>query len=323
MSIITEKDDLLHEAPNNHYTWTETNWFGLMAIPEERLQFEPYVWLHPNLKVAYGGLYVARGVKRDQLACEYWDFRSWLPFPEGNLDDYRLDNGLAIKILKPLTTYQIDYVDAARKTELHLLWEATMPPVPFPMGEHLEQTGHVKGSLVLAGVAHKVDFFAIRDHSWVFRPEAPKIGRRPIAMLNCGFDPDFSFCLTLPDAAYTRSGSASEAPGWLAQANVTGSEFVPFCWVQKGGTTRQVRSAVQRTTRDSTGFRPTQVHAEFVDDRNEKYTVTGEVVNMVPFHWMQNNLIRTCLTSYDCNGRKGWGNFAESLENDVVREMLP
>jgi hypothetical protein len=125
------------------------------------------------------------------------------------------------------------------------------------------------------------------------------------------------------DTTYTRASDASEAPGWLTQANVASSEFVPFCWVQKGGTTRQVRSAVQRTERDPTGFRPTQVHAEFVDDHDEKYTVTGEVVNMVPFHWMQNNLIRTCLTRYDCNGRKGWGNFAESLENDVVRELLP
>lgn len=322
MSVITEKDDLLHTPPSDDYTWTETNWFGLIGIPEQGLQFEPYVWLHPNLRVAYAGLYVARGVKRDQLACEYFDFRSWLPFPTGNLNDYKLDNGLSVKIRKPLTTYQIDYVDAARRTELHVVWDATMPPVPFPMGEHLEQTGHVTGTLVLAGEEHAVDFFAVRDHSWVFRPETPKIGRRPIAMLNCGFDPDFSFCLTLPDSAYRRSGSSLEAPGWLTQASVTTPEFVPFCWVQKGSSIRQVRSAVQRTTRDPSGFRPTRVEAEFVDERNEKYTLIGEVVNMVPFHWMQNNLIRTCLTRYECNGRIGWGNFAESLENDVVHELL-
>ncbi|HKT72173.1 MAG TPA: hypothetical protein VJQ47_04735 [Steroidobacteraceae bacterium] len=322
MSIISAKDDLLHAAPNDHYTWTETNWFGLMAIPEERLQFEPYVWLHPNLKVAYAGFYAASGVKKDQLACEYWDFRSWLPFPAGNLDEYRLDNGLSVKILKPLTAYQIDYVDAERKTELHVTWDATMPPVPFPMGEHLEQTGRVRGALVLDGRERKVDFLSIRDHSWVFRPETPKMGRRPIAMVSCGFDPEFSVCLTLPDSAYTRSGAVTEAPGWLAQASVKPSEFVPFCWVQKGSSIRQVRSAWQRTTRDPTGFRPTRVEAEFVDDHDEKYTLTGEVVNMVPFHWMQNNMIRTCLTRFECNGRNAWGNFAESLENDVVRELL-
>jgi len=322
MSLITPKDDLLHTPPNDHYTWTETNWFGLMFIPEKRLQFDTYVWLHPNLKVAYSGFYVSKGIKKDQLAAEYYDFRSWLPFPEGDLDDYQLDNGLSVKILKPLSTYQIDYVDEARQTELHVIWDAIMPPVPFPMGEHLEQAGRVKGTLILKGEEHTVDCYSVRDHSWVFRPETPKMGRRPIAMINCGFNDDFAFCLTLPDSAYQRAGSSEESPGWLAQTAVTSSEFVPFCWVHKDGVTRQVRTATQRTIRDKDGFHPIRVEVEFVDDRDETYQVTGEIVNFLPVHWMQNNLISCCMTRFTCNGIEGWGNFSESLENDVVHDLL-
>jgi hypothetical protein len=322
MSRITARDDLLHTPPNDHYTWTETNWFGLMFVPEKGLQFDIYVWLHPNLKVAYAGLYVSRGIKKDQLAAEYWDFRSWLPFPEGDLDDYRLDNGLSIKILKPLTTYQLDYVDEARKTEVHVLWDAIMPPVPFPMGEHLEQAGRVTGRLVLDGEVHEVDCYAIRDHSWVFRPETPKLGRRPIAMINCGYDDGLAFCVTLPDLAYQRDSNSVEAPGWLTQAAAPDGGMVPFCWVHRDDVTRQIKSASQRTIRADDGFHPVRVEAEFVDDRDERYVVTGEIRNFLPFHWMQNNMISCCMTRFDCNGRQGWGNFSESLECDVVRRLL-
>jgi hypothetical protein len=50
--------------------------------------------------------------------------------------------------------------------------------------------------------------------------------------------------------------------------------------------------------------------------------VKGEVVTMVPHHWMPNNLINTCLTRYTCNGQTGWGNLGESLETDAVRALL-
>ena len=321
MGLITPRDDLLHTPAGDHYTWTETNWFGLMFIPEQQLQFDLYVWLHPNLKVAYGGFYVSSGIKKDQLASEYYDFRSWLPFPKGNLDDYQLDNGLAIKILKPLTTYQLDYVDETRGCELHVIWDAIMPPVPFPMGEHLEQAGRVTGTLKLEGITHRVNCISIRDHSWVFRPETPKLGRRPIAMLNCGFGDDFAFSLTLPDLAYQRDGESLEAPGWLAQAPTTDQQMVPFCWLHRDGESRQIKSAKQRTLREDDGFRPTRVEAEFVDDHDERYVVSGDVRNFLPFHWMQNNLISCCLTNFSCNGRSGWGNFSESLEGDVVRKL--
>jgi hypothetical protein len=80
----TPRDDLLHTPPNDHYTWTVINRFGMMCVPEAGLQFEPYVWLHPNLKVAYAGLYITCGIKRFQIEADYWDFCSWLPFPEGH-----------------------------------------------------------------------------------------------------------------------------------------------------------------------------------------------------------------------------------------------
>jgi hypothetical protein len=323
MPIILEKDDLFHAPPNDTYTWTETNWFGMMFIPDKKLQFDIYVWFHPNLKVAYAGMYVMTGVKKDQLAAEYFDFRSWLPMPTGNLDNYALENGLSVKILRPLTTYQIDYVDAARSTELHVVWDAIMPPIPFPMGEHLEQAGRVTGTLKLNGEVHRVDCISIRDHSWVHRPETPKLGRRPIGFAACGFDDGTAFCLTLADSNYRVDGVANEAPPWLTQAAaLEANQIVPFCWVHKDGVSRQIRAADLRTRRDAAGWRPVGFELDFVDDQGVAYAVRGETENFYPFHWMQNNMITCCLSRFTCNGKHAWGAFFESMEGDVVHKLL-
>ena len=319
---IVEADDLFHTPPNDHYSWTETNWFGMMFIPEKKLQFDMYVWTHPNMKVVYSGFYVSRGRVKDQLCAEYFDYRSWLPFPTGNLDHYTLDNGLTVRILKPLTTYQLDYVDAGRDTELHVVWDGIMPPVPFPMGEHLEQAGRVTGTLRLNGEVHDVDCIAIRDHSWVHRPENPKLGRRPMGYVACGFDDGSAFCFTIADSNYGYDGVTNEAPPWLEQADKPDMAFVPFCWLYRDGEHRQIRSAELRVSRDADGWHPETFRLDFVDDRGEDYKVRGRVENFFPMHWMQNNMITCCLSEFECNGRKAWGAFYESMEQDVIRKLL-
>jgi hypothetical protein len=322
MPVILPSDDLFHTPPNDHYTWSETNWFGMMFIPQKRIQFDVYVWMHPNLKVVHAGMYISTGIKKDQLCAEYFDFRSWLPMPPGNLDDYTLENGLSVKILKPLSTYRIDYVDRERGVELHVTWDAIMPPVPFPMGEHLEQAGRVTGSLRLEAETHQVDCISIRDHSWVFRPETPKPGRRPIGFVACGFEDGSAFCLTIPDSGYVSTGAVLEAPRWLAQAAAPENTFVPFCWVHKNNVSRRIRSAKLRTIRADDGWRPIGFELDFVDDRDESYTVRGETVSFFPLHWMHNNMISSCLSKMTCNGQQAWGAFYESLEGDVVRKLL-
>ncbi len=318
---ITEADDLFHTPPDDNFTWTETNWFGMMFIPEKKLQFDTYNWFHPNLKVAYSGFYASRGKVKDQLCAEYFDWRAWLPMPEGNLDDYTLANGMSVKILKPLMTYQIDYVDKARDTELHVIWDGIMPPVPFPMGEHLEQAGRVTGTLKLNGEMHDVDCISIRDHSWVHRPENPKLGRRPIGYVACGFEDGSAFCFTIADSNYDYDGVTNEAPAWLTQADKPDMEFVPFCWLYTKGEHRQIRKADLRVTRED-GWHPKTFEMTFTDDHDEDYVVRGEVENFFPVHWMQNNMITCCMSRFDCNGQKAWGAFYESMEQDVIRKML-
>ena len=313
---------IFHAPPDNDFTWTETNWFGMMFIPEKQIQFDTYVWAHPNMRVVYSGLYAARGRVKDQLCADYFDYRCWLPMMTGNLDNYRLENGLSVKILKPLMTYQLDYVDAARGLEMHVIWDGIMPPVPFPMGEHLEQAGRVTGKLKLNGETHQVDCISIRDHSWVRRPENPKLGRRPMGYVACGFDDGSAFCFTISDGNYQYDGVTNEAPPWLEQADKPKMELVPFCWLYKDGAHRQIRKADLRVNRDANGWEPVTFELDFIDDHDEEYQVRGETVNFYPMHWMQNNMITCCLSKFDCNGQKAWGAFYESMEQDVIRKLL-
>jgi hypothetical protein len=322
MSALTAKDDLFHPVPDDHHTWTETNWFGMMFIPEKQLQFDLYAWFHPNLRCVYSFFYVSKGIKKNHLAADYFDSRCWLPMPKGNLDNYTLENGLSVKVLKPLMTYQLDYVDRARETELHVIWDAIMPPYLFPRGEHFEQAGRVKGTLRFEGEEHEVNCLVVRDHSWVHRPEAPKLGRRPIGFVACAFEDGTAFCLTIPDSNYKTSGNASEAPPWLTQTEAPPGEFVPFCWLHKDGGTRQIRSAKLTTRREADGFRPTRFHVDFVDERQERYVIQGETLTYYPLHQMQNNMFACCIARFSLNGVKAWGAYYEVMENDVVKALL-
>jgi hypothetical protein len=217
---IVAADDLFHTPPDKQYTWTETNWFGMMFIPEKKIQFDTYVWVHPNMKVVYSGLYAARGRLKDQLCADYYDYRCWLPMMEGNLDNYSLANGLSVKILKPLMTYQLDYVDAARGLEMHVIWDGIMPPVPFPHREHLEQAGRVTGTLKLNGETHQVDCISIRDHSWVHRPEIPNSDADPWAMLPVALTTAALFASPLPIAITAMTESPMKRRrGWNRPTN--------------------------------------------------------------------------------------------------------
>src|SRR5690606_12220445 len=134
-------------------------------------------------------------------------------------------------------------------------------------------------TLKLNGELLDVNCISIRDHSWVHRPETPKMGRRPIGYVACGFEDGTAFCLTIPDRNYQHDGVTSEAPPWLAQADAPQSEYVPFCWIHKDGWTRRIRSAELRTIRDEDGWRPTRFEVDFVDEAGETYVVRGRTEN--------------------------------------------
>jgi hypothetical protein len=310
--MITEKDDLLHKPTSNEYSWTETNYFGF-HLPDKRMNGEVYVWLHPNLKVASSGVYVWQGIKKNQLAAEYFDYRHFLPFPKGDLDDYELVNGLKIKTLEPLKKYRVDYVDEARKTEVHFIWEAIMPPEPYASGMHFDQAGKVDGTLILKGEEHKIDSFHTRDHSWGPRQEFPRVGIPPFAWVTGIFDRDFAFHITGFDEPVPK---ALQYPGKDAGGRLEAG------YVFRNGTTRKLLSAVKKTERGEDGLQPSKVYIELTDEQNNSYSIRGEVTALLPWHTWPNMLVFMCQTRWECEGKIGWGHVQDISQNDYVNQFI-
>lgn len=108
-------DEFLHApAASGHYSATETSYFGF-NVPEHALNGEIYVWFHPVLWIMSASVYIWRGIHASTLSCDYVNHYHFLPFPDHDIDDYRIEElGLHIRVLEPLRAVQIDCVDDQR-----------------------------------------------------------------------------------------------------------------------------------------------------------------------------------------------------------------
>ena len=191
-SVIRPEDVKLHPPSEGKGNWCETNWFGFL-IPEENMRGAAYAIFRTKLGVCRSMLQVYSQRRRHVLAMDYLRDEYHLSMPEGNLDDYRLDNGLRVKMTRPLEEWVVEF-DDGRGSHWELLQTALMPPVsitelavpdsgpgyaifqrhdaeaPMKTG-HIDQTMHVQGEVLLNGRRLQGDFPSNRDHSWGPRRE--------------------------------------------------------------------------------------------------------------------------------------------------------
>ena len=188
---VPVSDALLHQPVYNDPTWCETNWFPFL-VPERNLRGHVYAAFRPNVGAVMSIVMIWSRHCRSLLDVDYYDHRVHLPMPASNLDDYRLNNGLHVRMPEPLERWTIAY-DGFR--DLHLEFEATamMPAISsrasaLPDGGdfshfhhitaplaaasgHIDQTMMMRGELVLEGQRIEIAFPSNRDHTWSSRPE--------------------------------------------------------------------------------------------------------------------------------------------------------
>lgn len=312
--MITEKDDLLHTPTSDIYSWSETNWFAF-NIPEAHINGAAYVWLHPNLRVASSGVLVWQGKNKTQLDAMYFDYRHFLPFPQGDLDDYELVNGLKIKILEPLNKFQIDYTDETRKMELHFTWNAIMPAEMYSSGAHFNHVGKIKGNLVVSGEEYKIDSFSSRDHSWGPREEAPLCGMPPFTWLVGVIDGNFAFHMFGADEP------GKDRPEWLGKIIDSDDGPLGCGYVFRDGATRKLLSANTRTEREEIGLSPRKVTVDLLDEDRNEYSIIGEVTASLPWYVWPNTLVIHCQARWEYKGRTGWGEIQGVFSNENVVQM--
>ena len=164
---------------------------------EAKLNVGVYALFRTNLGIVSSTICMNSGFARAPWEADFCDLRASLPIPEPrNLSDFKLDNSLSIRCLKPNMDWQINYDDGAGTT-IDVLYRSIMPPFDIhdpdmdPMkakalkaaeaggkfawgtayNGHFDQSGHFQGTVSVRGKSYPIDCISTMDHSWGPRPE--------------------------------------------------------------------------------------------------------------------------------------------------------
>ncbi len=306
VGVTGKRDLLLHRPAYRDATWTETNWFGFF-VPEARLRGSVYALFRTNLGVVRSPISVYSGPCQTVLDLDYFDDRVHLPMPPDDLDDYRLANGLKVRMTEPLTRWEVRYEGRA-DTVFDLDLVALSPPVPAsesqvegagagyasfhrPAGTpdvetgHIDQTMWVTGTVRVNGVTYRVDFPSNRDHSW-----SP---RREWGHNICGNFDEGHFGRQLSFHVQTRNDP-------LEVGQVTHG------YVVRDGTTLGLKAGTGRYEYDD--WRISRLSYELEDTLGRSYRLSG-----TPVAWtsdvMSGSYAVTAVVRWDWEGEVGWGDY--------------
>ena len=182
-SVIQRRDMKFHQPHFRDHRWLETNGYSL-TIPQAQIGAHLWNAFRTNLGVVESRIMVwsdpdpHAGV----MNLEYLDDRHHIPMPPDQLDDFRLNNGLAVKMTVPLMEWDLRY-DGAYDTVFDLHLRGLCPPLhisetgtedaesgTIKLG-HLDQMMMITGTVRLLGKDYSVEWPSWRDHSWSPRPE--------------------------------------------------------------------------------------------------------------------------------------------------------
>lgn len=292
---------------------TET-WFWNFHVPEAGINCFAYCWVHPTLQVVTAGLMIYQGIKGSHLACELFDIRDYMALSVvGDGRDIQLPNGMRVQAITPLEHIRFSFDDARRQTSFALDLRAVGVPIMRANNKHFEQVMHVTGDLVLRGVAHKVDCYAVRDRSWGEpRPEnhnpAP-----PYTWVTGTFGEDFAFNIGSHD-------DPAHEPEWLGLMPAPARIFNDG-WVVVKGEQRRIRHASKITRRTPDRFAPLSHDYRFEDDTGAQYHITGTLIAQTDWGGWSNITCHLGLVKWDWAGATGYGESQEVQWNDYVWMM--
>lgn len=282
---LTTDDDTFHPRTDDPW-WTETVWFAWM-VPERNLLGYFYPVFRPNVGVQFGGVLVVDGSAELpwELPVFAWDWHQQIP--EGlDLRDARLANGMTLRCTEPNRVYQIGFEH--RDLRLDLRYEALFQPLvsrsdpPFTTG-HIDQPGHVTGTMELFGETIAVDCYAMRDRAWGPRPDGrqQKIG--------------YSYA------------TASADSGLLSISIDRGDDDrVVNGYLMRDGTWCKLTSGRRTVRRDRQG-RPAEITVQAEDAEGRRVeavgtTVSRQVFTAYPSMFCWNSLVRWELDGHTCWG---------------------
>ena len=273
-------DDFHDEAMSDRWWETETQWFS-WSVPERALAGWTYNQARPNADLCNGGVWVWDGT-----AAYAWDLPYHVqyhglqlpPRPERDMRDFEWPTGVYVRTVEPLTRYEIRYADEG-SLELDLVFDATMAPnphptavAPFVKGVHLDQPGHVTGTVVLHGERIDVDCYAVRDRSWGPRPQGRR--RRPPGQVEIA---------TGTGGVGYSYGTASPTDAFLVYTIPTADTDPVVCgYLLRDGVYAHILTGARSVEVHPVGGWPLRIDVDAVDDAGRDLHVEGEALSR---HW--------------------------------------
>jgi len=308
-------DDLLHRHMDVPGDWlTETQYFGL-SIPAENIYGFCYLWIHPNLDVVSGGLFICRGLKQAAMQAELFDLIQYNKASSVLTDDLRsyvLPNGYRVDLLEPGRSLRIRYENAERQNAVDFVATAHMPIAMRANNRHFEQSMQVRGHIVLRGKRYDIDNgYTVRDRSWGEMRSEALLPIPSMSWMTGAFGDDFAFNVNAFD-------NPDRKPEWVGKMKLPGASPLNDGWVWSDGVLSHLKKVDKLTTRDPANGRPIAHDFVMTDEHDRVFHVKGTITAGFPWTCWWNMVVHMHLTRWECNGRIGWGDTQECQWNDYV-----
>lgn len=312
---VAPREAYLHRPVYNDPTWVETNWFPFL-VPERNLRGHVYVAWRSNLGVVMSVIVLWSRDCATVFDTDFYDHRVHLPMPDANLDDYRLANGLHVRMEEPLERWTIAY-EGFNGMQLEFEAKAMMPAVTsaatrLPEGAefshfhqvaaplagdsgHIDQTLMMNGELRLGGERIEIAFPSNRDHSWSPRPEYGH---------GCGYfdegfwGEDFAFHVQTRNSELD---SARVSNGYILDHG----EVIPL----KAGFGRY----------ELDGWFTRRLVYELEDVSGRSYRIEGEPTSQFVLPTWPNQFNVAGMTRWTLDGEEGWGEYKWHWETNEMQ----
>lgn len=286
---LTAGDDDFHEMGDRWWA-TETAWFAFHHV-ESGIGGWLYALMRPNIGTCAGGIWIWDRDTTSPFDAPYSINYSALRLPaRRDLTDITFPVGWSLRMLDPLTRYQLHAVDGDRLS-LDLTFDAVMPPEvmgagkpPYLSGAHFDQFGHLSGELVLHGQSLQIDCLSVRDRSWGPRPES-----RPRRL-------SYDFAVAAPDHGFLCTTDPSHAAG----------DVVTHGFLLRDGIVSPLVSGHREVTRVPGSGHVTTETITGSDEQGRTFTAHGTAVSRMAVN-RHSAVTWTTLMTWDLDGSQAVG----------------
>lgn len=292
MTDLPQADRFFDDRDGNPY-WNESVWFSF-SIPEQKIHGLIQYYFRPNMGMLNGGPAMWDPSGTYSWDCLYYNWAHLQALPPGSKKfDMKALNSLSVKVIEPLTRYQITY--DYEGFEMDLEWTSIGPMHELKTGDpgqqatakfHIEQPGRMRGMVRRDGKDYPIDCFSMRDTSF---------GAREYASLASGG----YFWGIAADSSFH-----AIAMGEGLEQKVIGG------YIYKDGELSSLASGVRKVT-EFGKYGPKRVLFEATDKLGRTMSATGEIEDGLIFTGYTDHTVVWSLIKWDWDGVTHWGDTQE------------